>query len=166
MFYTKAFCPGKMLSFWQCNTFNFIFILFNTASMYTKLCFPSYCKIISLHVTQDNLSKGNTLASFEVDGSIPSFVSAFSEWEDCPERFWDSDVASLLLSKTFCFGLLVGNCFTHIYIYIHIYIYMYIYVQSADICFAILQLISAAWNELGLIRDQSAQTTTQAVGIA
>ena len=32
--------------------------------------------------------------------------------------------------------------------------------------FAVLQLISAAGNELGLIRDQSAQTATQAVGIA
>ena len=46
------------------------------------------------------------------------------------------------------------------------YIYIYIYVQSADVHFAVLQLISAARNELGLIRDQSAQTATQAVGIA
>ena len=34
-------------------------------------------------------------------------------------------------------------------------------VQSADVRFAALQLISAARNELGLIRDQSAQTTTR-----
>ena len=35
------------------------------------------------------------------------------------------------------------------------YVYMYdIYVQSADVRFAVLQLISAARNELGLIRDQ------------
>ena len=47
-----------------------------------------------------------------------------------------------------------------------VYIYIYIYVQSADVRFAVLQLISAAWNELGLIRDQSAQTATRAVGIA
>ena len=32
--------------------------------------------------------------------------------------------------------------------------------------FAVLQLISAVWIELGLIRDQSAQTAARAVGIA
>ena len=47
----------------------------------------------------------------------------------------------------------------------YVYIYIYIY-QSADVSFAVLQLISAARNELGLIRDQSAQTATRAVGIA
>ena len=40
---------------------------------------------------------------------------------------------------------------------------MYIYVQSADVRFAVLQLISAARNELGSIRDQSAQTAIRAV---
>ena len=35
-----------------------------------------------------------------------------------------------------------------------------IYVPSASKHFAVLQLISAAKNKLGLIRDQSAQTTT------
>ena len=39
------------------------------------------------------------------------------------------------------------------------------YVQSGDVRFAVLQLISAARNELGLIRNQSAQTATGAVGI-
>ena len=43
---------------------------------------------------------------------------------------------------------------------------MCVCVQSADVRFAVLQLISAARNELGLIRDQSAQTATRAVGIA
>ena len=37
------------------------------------------------------------------------------------------------------------------------YIYICIYVQSADVRFAVLQLTSAARNELGFIRDQSAQ---------
>ena len=46
------------------------------------------------------------------------------------------------------------------------YIYTYIYVQSADVRFAVLQLITAARNELGLIRDQGAQTATRAVDIA
>ena len=41
-----------------------------------------------------------------------------------------------------------------------------IYVLSADICFALLQLISAARNKLGLISDQSAQTATGVVAIA
>ena len=40
------------------------------------------------------------------------------------------------------------------------------YLQSADVRFAVLQLISAARNELGLIRHQSAHTATLAVGIA
>ena len=40
-----------------------------------------------------------------------------------------------------------------------------IYVQSADVRFAVLQLISAARNELGLIKDQSAQTATRAMDI-
>ena len=44
--------------------------------------------------------------------------------------------------------------------------YIYPYVQSADVRFAVLQILSAARNEFGLIRDQSAQTTTRAVGIA
>ena len=47
-----------------------------------------------------------------------------------------------------------------------IYININICVQSADVRFTVLQLISAARNELGLIRDQSAQTATRAVGIA
>ena len=40
------------------------------------------------------------------------------------------------------------------------------YVQSADVRFAIPQPISGAWNEHGLIREQSAQTAIRAVGIA
>ena len=40
------------------------------------------------------------------------------------------------------------------------------FVQSADVRFAVLQLIVAARNELGLIRDQSAQTAIRVVGIA
>ena len=52
-----------------------------------------------------------------------------------------------------------------IYIYVYIYVYIYIYVQSADVRFAVLQFISAARNELELIRDQSAQTATRAEGI-
>ena len=36
--------------------------------------------------------------------------------------------------------------------------------QSADLRFAAQQLISAARNEHGLIREQSAQTTTRMVG--
>ena len=43
---------------------------------------------------------------------------------------------------------------------------MYVCVQSADVRFALLQLISAALNELGLIGDQNAQTSTRAVGVA
>ena len=42
----------------------------------------------------------------------------------------------------------------------------HIYVQSADVRFAVQQLISAAPNEHGLIREQSAQTTTRVVGYA
>ena len=57
---------------------------------------------------------------------------------------------------------------TRVYVYmctcVHVYIYIYIYVQSADLCFAAPQLISAAWNKHGLIRKQSAQTTTPMVG--
>ena len=49
---------------------------------------------------------------------------------------------------------------------VYIYMYIYIYIQFADICFAVLQLISATQNEHGLIREQSARTVTQAVGIA
>ena len=41
----------------------------------------------------------------------------------------------------------------------HIYIYIYIYIYIADVRF-----ISAARNEHGLIREQSAQTTTRMVG--
>ena len=48
----------------------------------------------------------------------------------------------------------------------HVYSYEHIYVQSADVHFAVPQLISAAQNERGLIRDHSAQTTTRVVGIA
>ena len=55
---------------------------------------------------------------------------------------------------------------TYIDINIHTDIYMCVCVQSADVRFAEVQLISAARNELGLIRNQSAQTATRAVGIA
>ena len=44
--------------------------------------------------------------------------------------------------------------------------FVYIYVQSADVRFAVLQLISAARKELGSIRNQSAQTATLTVSIA
>ena len=43
---------------------------------------------------------------------------------------------------------------------------MCVCVQSADIRFAVQQLISAARNEHGLIRERSAQTTTRVVGYA
>ena len=45
------------------------------------------------------------------------------------------------------------------------YIYICIYVRSADVRFAVLQLISAARNEHESIMEQSAQTSTRAVGI-
>ena len=49
---------------------------------------------------------------------------------------------------------------------IYIVLYTHTYIQSADVRFAVPQLISAAQNEHGLIREQSAHTATQAVGIA
>ena len=47
-----------------------------------------------------------------------------------------------------------------------IYICVCVCVQSADVRFAVQQLISAARNEHGLIREQSAQTTTRVVSYA
>ena len=44
------------------------------------------------------------------------------------------------------------------------YIYIYIYIQFADIRFAV-ELMSAAWNEHRLMREQSAQTTTRVTAI-
>ena len=57
----------------------------------------------------------------------------------------------------------------YIYIYIYVNIYMCVcvhvcmYVQSVDIHFTVPQLISAACNEHGWIREQSAQTAQVAV---
>ena len=49
---------------------------------------------------------------------------------------------------------------------IYICVCVCVCVQCADVRFAVQQLISAARNEHGLIREQSAQTTTRVVSYA
>ena len=71
----------------------------------------------------------------------------------------------VILWKFYCnFEIYIYQLLAHISRIV--YIYIYIYVQSADVRFAVQQLISTARNEHGLIREHtSAQTTTRVVGM-
>ena len=56
------------------------------------------------------------------------------------------------------------------YVYIHIYIYIYIYIYIRSICgqqlFCSLRAHQRSSDQMKILKDQSAQTTTRAVDIA
>ena len=58
----------------------------------------------------------------------------------------------------------------YIYIYICIYIYIHIYIYIGSICgqqvFRSLRAHQRSSDQMKILKDQSAQTTTRAVGIA
>ena len=60
--------------------------------------------------------------------------------------------------------------YKYIYIYIYIYIYVYMYKYIRSICgqqlFRSLRAHQRSSDQMKILKDQSAQTTTRAVGIA
>ena len=55
----------------------------------------------------------------------------------------------------------------YIYVYIYIYIYMYIYIYVRSICGQqLFRSLRDHQHQMKILKDQSAQTTARAVGIA
>ena len=103
-----------------------------------------------------------------VSGSYLKYTFTFLEpvlvrfWPLCRSNFVLLMLHSpeLLSIRPFCHRFEFGFCLLlHVHFLllssVYIYIYIYTYVQSADVRFTVQQLISAARDEHGLIREQN-----------